>query len=39
AQGLHIESADISLSHRYRSELNELLRPDGQVRAKAVFEV
>ncbi|SEB46442.1 DNA methylase [Pseudomonas marginalis] len=39
AQGLHVESSDISLSHRYRSELNELLRPDGQVRAKAVFEV
>lgn len=37
--GLHLEPSAVDLGHRYRSELNELLRPDGQVRAKAVFEI
>jgi hypothetical protein len=37
--GLHLDPSAVDLGHRYRSELNELLRPDGQVRAKAVFEV
>jgi hypothetical protein len=38
-RGLHVDVSAVDLGHRYQNELNELLRPDGQVAAQAVFEV
>ena len=39
AGALHLIGGDISPTHPYAVELRELLRPDGLIRAQAVFDV
>jgi hypothetical protein len=36
---LHFNSHDLDSNHPYRSELRELLREDGDIRAHAVFDI